>query len=134
MRLSYASPILRRRSSRDSCAVRLEREARTLPGLHPAVEPEHLLERVAQRFGYLSDATRLRVLSAVAQAGEASVGAVAERSGVALPSVSQHLNKLAAGGIVARRRQGTSVLYSVADPTVEELCALVCAGVDENGG
>jgi DNA-binding transcriptional ArsR family regulator len=95
--------------------------------------PEHLLERVAQRFGYLSDATRLRVLSALHTGGEASVGTLAERAGVPVASVSQHLNKLAAGGIVARRRQGTSVLYRVSDPTIEQLCSLVCASVAENG-
>jgi DNA-binding transcriptional ArsR family regulator len=46
---------------------------------------------------------------------------------VPLASVSQHLNRLADGRIVSRRRQGTSVIYWVSDPTVVELCELVCA-------
>jgi hypothetical protein len=31
------------------------------------------------------------------------------------------------GGIVARRRQGTSVIYCGSDPTFVALCELVCA-------
>lgn len=93
-----------------------------------AMVPDELLEEVARRFAYLGDPTRLRVLSALHAAGEASVGAISDRAGVPLASVSQHLNKLAAGGLVARRRRGTSVLYRIADPTVEQLCAVVCAG------
>jgi|SRR5215217_6067368 len=89
--------------------------------------PDELLEEVARRFGLLADTTRLKVLSELHQAGEASVGQLAERSGVPLASVSQHLNRLASGGIVARRRDRTSVIYWVSDPTVVELCELVCA-------
>jgi ArsR family transcriptional regulator len=77
----------------------------------------------------LADATRLKVLSELYHAGEASVGQLAELSGVPLASVSQHLNRLADGGIVARRRQGTSMIYQVRDPTVVELCELVCAAL-----
>jgi DNA-binding transcriptional ArsR family regulator len=95
--------------------------------------PEHLLERVAHRFAYLSDATRLRVLSALYRAGESSVSTLAVQAGVPVASASQHLNKLAAGGIVSRRRQGTSILYRVSDPTIEQLCSLVCASVAQNG-
>jgi DNA-binding transcriptional ArsR family regulator len=69
----------------------------------------------------------LKVLSELHQAGEASVGELAELSGVSLASVSQHLNRLASGGIVSRRRDWTSVIYWVSDPIVVELCDLVCA-------
>jgi DNA-binding transcriptional ArsR family regulator len=89
--------------------------------------PDELVEEVARRFGYLADATRLKVLSELHHARQASVGQLAELSDVPLASVSQHLNRLADGGIVGRRRQGTSVIYWVSDPTVVELCELVCA-------
>jgi ArsR family transcriptional regulator len=69
---------------------------------------------------------RLRVLRAPREHGEALVGELAELSGVPLASVSQHLNRLAAGGIVGRRRQGTSIIYWIAEPTVSELRDLVC--------
>ena len=88
--------------------------------------PDEFLEEVARRFGSLADVTRLRVLRALHEHGEASVGELAEFSDVTLASVSQHLNRLAAGGIVGRRRQGTSIMYWIAEPTVRELCDLVC--------
>jgi hypothetical protein len=42
-----------------------------------------------------------------------------------LASVSQHLNRLATGRIVDRRK-GTSAIYWINDPTVIELCELAC--------
>jgi DNA-binding transcriptional ArsR family regulator len=89
------------------------------------VIPDEFLEEVARRFGYLADVTRLRVLRAPHDHGEASVEELAELSGVPLASVSQHLNRLAAGGIVGRRREATSIIYWIDEPTVE-LCDLVC--------
>jgi DNA-binding transcriptional ArsR family regulator len=94
--------------------------------------PDDLLTEVARRFRCLADGTRLKVLSELHHAGEASVGQLAERSGVPLASVSQHLNRLAEGAIVDRRREGTSVIYWVSDPTVVELCELVCAPLRED--
>lgn len=55
--------------------------------------------------------------------GEASVGALAERSGATQPNVSQHLAKLRAMGLVQTRRDGTTIHYSLADPTVEPIVA-----------
>ena len=95
--------------------------------------PDELLAGVARRFRYLGDPTRLRVLSELHGAGEASVGDVARRSGVPLASVSQHLNRLADGGLVTRRRAGTSVIYAIADPTLERLCEIVCATLPPGG-
>jgi DNA-binding transcriptional ArsR family regulator len=47
------------------------------------------------------------------------------------PNVSKHLAALAQGGLVRRRKQGTSTLYAIADPTVFALCDAVCAGVQQ---
>lgn len=93
------------------------------------VVPDALLEDAARRFSLLSDPTRLRVLSGLHDAGEISVGALSERLRIPLASVSQHLNRLAQGGVVSRRREGTSVLYRIEDPTIEALCDVVCAGL-----
>jgi hypothetical protein len=43
--------------------------------------------------------------------------------------VSQHLNRLAVGRIAGRCPQGTSMIYWMAEPTVSELCDLVCGRV-----
>jgi len=98
------------------------------------VVPDELLESAARRFALLSDPTRLRVVSALHDAGEISVGALAEQAGIPLANASQHLNRLAQGGIVARRRVGTSVLYRIDDPTIEALCDIVCSGLQDGLG
>jgi DNA-binding transcriptional ArsR family regulator len=95
--------------------------------------PRELLEEVARRFNYLTDATRLKVLSELHDAGGASDGQLAELPGVPLAGV-HHLNRLADGGIVSRRRRGTSVIYWISDPAVAELCELVCAPLRGDAG
>jgi ArsR family transcriptional regulator len=92
-----------------------------------AVVAEELIEEAARRFGLLSDPTRLRLISALHEAGELPSGELAERAGVTPANASQHLGRLLAGGIVARRRQGTSIYYRIVDPTIEEICRIVCA-------
>jgi DNA-binding transcriptional ArsR family regulator len=98
---------------------------------HMPVVPDALLDEVARLFAQLSDPTRLRLLSRLHDDGELSVGDLAARTGVAVANVSQHLNRLAAAGVVARRRNGKQVLYRIADPRLEELCDLVCSSVRE---
>ena len=95
------------------------------------VVPDELLDEVSRMFGLLSDPTRLRLLSRLHDDGELSVGELGSRTGVTLANVSQHLNRLAMAGLVARRRDGKHVHYRIADPRLEELCELVCAGVRE---
>jgi DNA-binding transcriptional ArsR family regulator len=41
------------------------------------------------------------------------------------PNVSKHLQILYQAGIVGRRREGKSIVYSLNDPTVFRLCELV---------
>ncbi len=51
------------------------------------------------------------------------------RLGSSQQNVSKHLGILHRAGIVARRKEGTTVLYSVADEGVYELCEQVCGGL-----
>ena len=91
--------------------------------------PANLLEQAAERFRLLSDPTRLRLLNELDDAGELPVGELAERAGVGVSNTSKHLHQLEREGLAARRRQGTTVFYRIADPTLSELCDLVCAGL-----
>lgn len=91
--------------------------------------PEGLLEETARRFALLGDPSRLRLLNVLHQGGELAVGEIAVRSQISRENASQHLTRLAAAGLIARRRQGTSVLYRVDDETLGEICELVCRGV-----
>jgi DNA-binding transcriptional ArsR family regulator len=91
--------------------------------------PIELIERAAERFRLLSDPTRLRLLNELELVDELAVGALAERSGVGLSNTSKHLHQLEREGVVAKRRAGTTILYRISDPTLAELCDLVCAGL-----
>lgn len=69
---------------------------------------------VADTFQMLSDPTRIRLLSALAQ-GEQSVTCLAEIIGANTAAVSQHLSKLRLAGIVRQRRDGTFMFYALND-------------------
>lgn len=92
---------------------------------------DELLEDVAHLFSLLSDSTRLRLVRALHDAEELTVGEIAVRSGTTLANASQHLARLAAAGLILRRRAGKHVLYRVEDPRIEQLCELMCARAAE---
>jgi DNA-binding transcriptional ArsR family regulator len=94
-----------------------------------AVVPDSFLEDVARRFALLGDPTRLKIVSVLHEGGEAGVGGIAEAAGTSVANASQHLQRLAAGGIVGRRRDGQAVCYRITDETIEQLCAIVCGSV-----
>lgn len=69
----------------------------------------------------LADPKRLCVLELLADGGERSVGDLSRCVGCQIPNMSQHLAVLRSAGVVASRRQGSTVLYRIADPTVLDL-------------
>ena len=90
--------------------------------------PDPLLELIASRFRLLGEPLRLKLLAALS-VGEQSVGALVEVTGANQPNVSKHLAALAQGGLVSRRKAGTTIYYALADASVLALCDTVCAGV-----
>jgi DNA-binding transcriptional ArsR family regulator len=92
--------------------------------------PPAFLERVAEQFKALSDPVRLSVLNALFE-GEKAVGHLADEVGSSIANVSKHLAVLHAAGWVRRTRDGTSMLYSLADDRTAALCELMCARVRE---
>lgn len=93
--------------------------------------PDQLLEEAARRFSLLGDVNRLRILSCLHEAGEQSTGALAEKTGLAVANVSQHLSRLMAAGMVSRRREGPHAYYAISDSSLASLCDLVCTSVRE---
>lgn len=91
--------------------------------------PSSLVDLAAERFRLLSDPTRLRLLNELDGQQELPVGELAQRAGVGLSNTSKHLHQLERDGIVAKRRQGTTILYRIADRSVEQLCDIVCSGL-----
>ncbi len=92
---------------------------------------EYLLPAVAARFKALSDPARLRLLSFLHEK-ELSVSELVEKAGRPQPSVSQGLAQLSVAGLVTSRREGSRVIYGLADPSIARLCDLVCRSVTEN--
>lgn len=86
---------------------------------------EKMMALVARRFRTLGEPVRLRILHLLAS-GEMTVGELVEQLEGNQPNVSKHLAILHDAGLVGRRRDGTSVLYSISDPMVFRLCDLVC--------
>jgi DNA-binding transcriptional ArsR family regulator len=82
--------------------------------------PPTLQQFKAELFRALAHELRIRLLEEL-RAGELSVGELQECVGASGPNVSQHLAVLRSHGIVATRRDGTSVLYSIVDPRLHSL-------------
>ena len=74
----------------------------------------------AKLFRSLSHEARVRILEEL-RSGERSVGELQEALGVSGSNASQHLAVLRGEGIVTSRREGTTVLYEVADPRIYNL-------------
>ncbi len=85
-----------------------------------------MIEEAAHSFALLGDPTRLRILHTVMERGELSVGAIAEIAGASRFNTSAHLNRLALGGLVSRRREASTVYYSVQDDNLPRICDWMC--------
>ena len=99
---------------------------------HKQMSPEALAQ-VAARFKVLGEPVRLRILQGL-QDGEMSVSEVTEAVESTQPNVSKHLKMLQDAGLAARRQEGNTVYYSIADETVFELCEVVCSSLRERIG
>lgn len=89
------------------------------------------IDLVAERFRTLGEPTRLRLLDQLRRGQERSVNELVEVTGSGQANVSKHLQILQTAGFVSRRKEGTTVYYQLADPTVFQLCDLVCGRAEE---
>jgi DNA-binding transcriptional ArsR family regulator len=88
------------------------------------------LDKVAERFKVLSELTRLRLIYALMDSEKTVSELVRETEGLQA-NVSKHLSVLLEAGILARRKQGTSAYYRIADESIFELCDLVCGSIHD---
>ena len=105
---------------------------RSVPPVDDVRLPPNVLERVADRFKLLGDPTRLRLVNELHAGGELSVGELVERLGISYASASKQLALLRAHGTIARRRDGTKVYYRIIDPSLDELCNVVCKSLRDH--
>jgi DNA-binding transcriptional ArsR family regulator len=85
---------------------------------------------MADLFAMLADRTRLRILIQLAEHDEASVGDLARNAQISESAGSHALRLLRAHGIVATRRDGRFIFYSLADEHVRVLLDATLAHLD----
>lgn len=85
-----------------------------------------VFERAAQVFSLLSAASRLRILCALCER-EMCVGELAASAELPQSTVSQQLALMFRAGLLARRREGSQVHYSIDTETRKFLCGAVQA-------
>jgi len=80
--------------------------------------------RVASRARALGDPTRVRILAALTTRALA-VGSIAKSIDAPQSTVSKHLQILFNAGLVGRRREASTVIYSIASPDIGECLRLL---------
>lgn len=72
----------------------------------------------------LADPARQELLHLLGE-GERTVGELVQATGLRQANVSQHLAVMRQRNVVATRREGTTIYYSLADPEILDACAIV---------
>ncbi len=89
---------------------------------------------VTDRLALIGDPTRVRLLALLEQ-GQATVQQLSDQLPSTPQNISRHLGILYRSGIVARRREGTTVHYSLADYSacrlLEQTLASISGQLDE---
>ncbi len=83
-----------------------------------------MIDAVSKRLRLLGEPQRLRILQSL-DTGERTVTEIVDATGASQPNISKHLHVLSEAGVVARRRDGNNVYYSLADETVIRVCEMV---------
>ena len=92
--------------------------------------PRPALEKIAESFRALSEATRLGILQELKE-GPKTVNTLVEALELSQPNISKQLSILFAAGFLGREQQGNQVFYSIQDKMVLKLCELVCDRLNE---
>lgn len=90
-----------------------------------------VLEMVAERFRVLADPLRLQILHYVGNE-EKSVGNIVAGLQASQPNVSKHLKFMQDTGILFRRQEKNAAFYRVADPSIFQMCDMVCGALKES--
>lgn len=90
------------------------------------------LDSAASTFALLSNSARLHVLWLAAQNSH-DVTALAERTGLGVATMSQHLTKLRLAGLISARKEGRRHIYTVDDPHILTLMQQIFSHIAPDG-
>ena len=99
-----------------------------MPSMPDPLTPE-VLQLIAERFRVLAEPARLRLLN-ILLGGERTVSDLVEETGLNQANVSKHLGLLRSSSFVERRKEGLYAFYRIADPSVAELCQIMCGRLE----
>jgi ArsR family transcriptional regulator len=88
------------------------------------MKQERLFELHAEVCKTLSNPVRLRIISEL-QDREMTVGILAKKLGIRQAHLSQHLSILRQRGVVAARKDGLNVYYSIENPKIIKAYQLI---------
>jgi DNA-binding transcriptional ArsR family regulator len=91
-------------------------------------DAHRVYETAAELFAVMATPARLRIISALCEESK-NVGRLLAEVGGSQPNLSQHLATLYRAGIVAKRREGNQIWYSVCNPKATALCRAVCTQI-----
>ena len=94
---------------------------------HPVIDTDTLRQGAAQAVAalkLLANEDRLLLLCQLSQ-GEMCVSELEAQLGIRQPTLSQQLGVLRAEGVVTTRRQGKNIYYSMADPAMLDIVAVL---------
>ncbi|CAM4337907.1 metalloregulator ArsR/SmtB family transcription factor [Nocardia ninae] len=83
-------------------------------------------------FKMLGNDTRLRLLHVLHRQGEVTVGGLAEQVQMRPQAVSNQLQRLADRSMVAARRDGNRIFYSIADPCLPAVLELALCLIEDS--
>ncbi|MEP6964956.1 MAG: metalloregulator ArsR/SmtB family transcription factor [Polaromonas sp.] len=94
---------------------------------YPVIDPQALRSAAGQAVAalkLLANENRLLLLCQLSQ-GEMCVSELEEKLDIHQPTLSQQLGLLRTDGVVNTRRDGKNIYYSLADPTMLEIVAVL---------
>lgn len=103
-------------------------QAASRPAPVASADPARVFELAAELFAVLSTPMRLRILSALC-VREKTVTELLADIDTTQPNLSQHLAVLHRTGVLARRKEGTQVIYRVQSDKAVALCRSVCTQI-----
>ena len=89
------------------------------------------IEEVATLFSILSEPSRLKLLRALMERAM-TVTELMEATDMKQGNVSKHMSLLLAARFVTRIQEGNFARYVLSDPTIYQLCTLMCGRIEQD--